>query len=128
MKVFAVVLWGLLLFVFTCTVNVDTLLHNYALAFHFTPHPDFADLFRLQDIQLTSTHYLFQKIGHFIGFGILAALLVNATGSRRKAFVLAVFFAVLTEILQLYFARDGRIFDMGIDTLGIALALFIYDK
>lgn len=128
LKVLSVIVWGLLLFVFTCTANLDELFHHYVLRFHWVSHPDFTDLFILTDAKFTSAHYLFQKTGHFLGFAVLAALLMNALGSRKKAFILTFLFAVLTEILQLYFVRDGRLLDMVIDSVGIALALYIYDK
>jgi VanZ family protein len=32
-------------------------------------------------------------------------------------------FAALTEFLQLYFSRGGRLFDIGIDLIGILAAL-----
>lgn len=128
LKILSVVVWCLLLFVFTCTANLDDLFHNYVLQFNWVPHPDFTDLFSLKDAKFTSPHYLFQKTGHFLGFAVLAVLLMNIIGKRKKAFVLTLLFAVLTEILQLYFARDGRLLDMAIDSLGIALALYIYDK
>lgn len=128
LKIIAVIVWALVLFVLTCTWNLGLLLHQGMLLFDWVPHPDFADLAIVEDTEFINPHYLFQKVGHFVGFGFLAILLMSITRNRKKAFFLAFLYAVLTEILQLYFARDGRFLDMGIDSLGILLALYIYDK
>jgi VanZ family protein len=36
---------------------------------------------------------------------------------------LAISYALLTEVLQLFFTRDGRLFDVGFDAMGICMAL-----
>jgi VanZ family protein len=75
----------------------------------------------VKDIDFHNKLYMIQKIGHFSGFLVLT-LIFTDLGRQKKGILGAIGFAVLTEILQLYFNRDGRIFDMFIDSLGILSA------
>lgn len=127
-KILIVIGWMCLLFVFTCTANLHDLLSHAEMRFHWAGQPDFTDLFSLTYGQVINANFLFQKTGHFFGFGVLALLLMGITKRRKNTLVLALAYAVLTEILQLYFARDGHLLDMGIDAFGIVLALYIYEK
>ncbi|TCP27802.1 VanZ like protein [Scopulibacillus darangshiensis] len=122
MKVLITVAWAVALFILTCNANLSHLLHNHVLQFRWTSQPNFADLLNIDKSNFVNPHYLVQKAGHFLGFSVLALLLLDVTQSYKKALGIAVFFAVFTEIMQLYFTRDGRVLDMGIDTLGIVMA------
>ncbi|MFC7395554.1 VanZ family protein [Scopulibacillus cellulosilyticus] len=125
MRLLVVIAWALVLFILTCTENLDKLLLDHIVQFHFVTHPNFAELLIVNGDDFTNAHYLIQKIGHFTGFSILALLLFELLGNRTKVFVISALYAVLTELLQLYFSRDGRLLDMGIDTLGIAMFLIV---
>ncbi|MFC4810919.1 VanZ family protein [Paenibacillus sp. GCM10023250] len=117
-------LWGLFLFVCTCTYSFKRMIKHGTVGFHLNKHPDWHQLFQLPLDDIHSFQmkwYLFQKLGHFTGFGILAAILTGF-GRSRFGLVLAFGYAVLTEVLQLYFSRDGRLFDVLIDGAGIVLA------
>lgn len=46
-------------------------------------------------------------------------------GNYRMCIAFSVTFAVLTEVIQLYFGRDGRLYDIVIDSLGILLGLVL---
>lgn len=123
LKFLIVIGWAMFLFVCTCTADVKDLLYNQVVFFHWVGHPHFTDLLIVHDVDLTSAFYLIQKIGHFTGFAILALLLFDLTKSRKKAFCLALCYATFTEVIQLYFGRDGRLLDIGIDSLGMILVL-----
>lgn len=112
-------LWAVMILVGSCTSDPQLFIYNQYVNFDFHSAVNFRDLFIIIDFQLTSTFFLFQKIGHFAGFALLFFLLFNWTKSYRFTFVLCVMFALLTEVLQLYFNRNGRLYDVGVDTIGL---------
>ncbi|MFD1674200.1 VanZ family protein [Alicyclobacillus fodiniaquatilis] len=120
-RVFFVVAWAFVLFYFTCSLDPFTL---HISGFHFQPHPHFKSLLKL-DLHPLHPFWLIQKIGHFSGFLIMDALLVKLFRRRNAAAIVTVLFAITTEIFQLYFMRDGRLYDMVIDSLGVALSYFL---
>ncbi|WP_187434192.1 VanZ family protein [Paenibacillus methanolicus] len=113
----AIMLWCGVLFVGTCTVSVSLLISDYYVHFDFTSHGRLADLFLL-DIMPESDLYVIQKIGHITGFFILSLLLTKG-GKQPSGLIWAVLYALLTEILQPFFNRDGRLIDVLIDSVGI---------
>ncbi|WP_159438419.1 VanZ family protein [Edaphobacillus lindanitolerans] len=116
-------LWTALIVISTCTSDPHAFLYERTVNFHFESAPNVHDLLIMDDIKLNSTFYLIQKIGHFLSFGILYGLLLAWIKRPGKAFVLSGLFALFTEVLQLFFRRNGRLFDVGIDLLGIFLAI-----
>ncbi|MGM0880098.1 MAG: VanZ family protein [Bacillota bacterium] len=76
------------------------------------------------DFRMTIS-YISQKIGHFSGFAIFAVLLISQNKRMGKSIILAVVYAILTEFLQLYFGRHGRLYDIAIDTAGIICGVII---
>ncbi|WP_156484828.1 VanZ family protein [Bhargavaea cecembensis] len=108
-----------------CTSDPRAFLYEGKLSYHIEFAPNFYNLLIMSDIDLNSSFYLLQKIGHFLSFGFLYYLLVAWMKRPHKAFVLCVLFALFTEILQLFFHRSGRLFDVGIDLLGIITAYLI---
>jgi hypothetical protein len=113
--------WAILLFVFTCTDNLEALLSHQMVHFSWNPRPHLTDLLITKDAHFTDPYYLFIKFGHFCGFGFLFLLLYGWSKKRGPAALCTFIYAALTEILQLYFSRDGRLIDMGIDILGVLL-------
>ncbi|WP_269049808.1 VanZ family protein [Sporosarcina sp. G11-34] len=95
------------------------------MKFKFESAPLFSDLFIISDIHLTSEFYLIQKIGHMAAFGLLYLFLFHWIKKPRLAFFCCGLFAFTTEVLQLYFNRNGRLFDVGIDLVGIFLAYLL---
>ena len=112
-------LWVVMILVGSCTSDPQLFIFNQYVNFDFQSDVNFRDLFIISDFQLTSTFFLFQKIGHFAGFGLLFFLLFNWIKTYRFTFVFCVMFALLTEVLQLYFNRNGRLYDVGVDTIGL---------
>lgn len=118
------ILWGIVLFIFTCATNSGFWLTGEIPFFHWLPNdPNYQDLFKL-DLKLTF-RYVFQKIGHFSGFAIFTVLLFRYNRSMRKSIIISVAYAVLTELLQLCFGRDGRLYDIVIDSAGILCGMFL---
>lgn len=115
-------LWAALIIIATCNSDPRAFLFAGAVSFHIEITPNFRDLLILSDINFESNFYLLQKIGHFLSFGVLYGLLVTWIKRPGQAFVLCGLFALFTEILQLFFRRNGRFFDVGIDLLGVLLA------
>lgn len=130
MRITMTVIWAICLFIFTCSVNFHLLIKYHIINFQFNPTPDWSELLKL-DFQWSSNVWVQRKIGHFIGFFALA-LLMSSFGKYKLAFFLSIFYAALTEILQLFFFRGGRIYDIANDSAGILFAyllcLFLFHK
>lgn len=123
MRMFWVMAWAVVLFVFTCAANSSFWATGDLPIFHWTHSPDYHELLRM-DLKATYG-FIFRKIGHFSCFGFLAVLIYYRNKSVSKSIMYAIAYAVLTEFLQLYFARDGRIYDMFIDSAGIVVAAIL---
>jgi hypothetical protein len=121
MKRFLLLCWIVVLGVFLFDKNLDDLIFHHSIQFHWVNHPRFSDLFMIKDVKLTDPWWVFIKCGHFLGFSILELLLYSISKKRKFALIITILSAILSEILQLYFARDGRFLDMGIDSLGAFL-------
>lgn len=118
-KLVLVIIWGLFLSMNIFAENLESLLSFTSLDFRWNSHPNYGSFFNLFDITQIHSYWFLVKAGHFIGFGIMNLLLYNLLGSHKKAIVLTIGFAIGSEILQLYFGRDGRLYDVVIDSLGV---------
>lgn len=112
-------LWSLFLLVSTWTSSLEQFLDFQAIDFRWNWHPDFAVFFYFGDFTLVHEDYVAVKLGHFMGFAVLDLLLFTLVKNHRLAIVISFVFAFLTEFLQLFLERDGRLYDLGIDTFGI---------
>lgn len=124
MRLFLAIVWAGAIFALTCASDSGFWQKNEAPRFHWTKAPDYSEL-TLFKPEIGNKQWMLRKVGHFVSFGALAVLLVLGSGSRRAGFAVAVSYAVLTELLQLHFHRDGRLFDIAIDTAGIACFLML---
>jgi VanZ family protein len=120
----AFIFWSGLLFLFTCTESMEQFVQQGAIAFSWSPQPNFYEfLYPLPtspDIDFIS-----RKIGHALSFFILSLLSFSLFLSIKKMLAISLLFAVITEVLQLFFQRGGRLFDIGFDGIGILAALLI---
>ncbi|OAB46229.1 VanZ family protein [Paenibacillus glacialis] len=123
MRIILTTFWAFVLFVFTCSVNFHMLIRYHIVDFQFNPIPDWSELLRL-DFQWRTNDWIHRKIGHFLGFFILA-LLASNFGKYKSAFFFSILYAALTEILQLFFSRGGRIYDIANDSAGILFAYLL---
>lgn len=118
------IVWCGLIFISTCSASLENFLEHGILHFNWTGYPSYSDLLNPMPTTL-SLAFLWRKLGHaFVFFFLTAALFLlkrNLTFSGLAAFS----FAVSTEILQLFFARDGRLFDVAFDSFGVVLALIL---
>ena len=121
MRGFFILLWALAIFIFTCTASFPGLIESGQVHFEWEADPNFSELFSPLPVDLTRD-FLLQKWGHALAFLFLTILLQRKFRSKAWILYLAISYAALTEILQLYFTRDGRIFDMAIDLIGILFA------
>lgn len=122
MRGFVVILWAGVIFVCTCTSSFRGLVESGVIRFRWDGDPLITDL--LLPLPKTISHdFLMQKFGHLAAFFLLTVLLLKSIHSNPLTLILAISFAVLTEVLQLFFTRDGRIFDIGFDAMGILLGL-----
>ncbi len=122
MRVFLILICAGTIFIFTCTSHFTSLFESGTIHFQWDPHPRLKELLLPLPAELTRD-FLIQKIGHFSAFFILTLLLQTRFQSKVLILIIAISYAALTEFLQLYFTRDGRIFDIGFDAFGILLAV-----
>ncbi|PLT31803.1 VanZ family protein [Peribacillus deserti] len=127
-KLLLVIIWGLFLGLHTWTDNLDALLSNQSVSFTWVPKPHFIEFFYLTDIALIHQYFIMVKLGHFLGFAIMDLLVYNLTRSHRNAVAVSVALAFFTEILQLFFGRDGRLYDVIIDCLGVWMVYALLTK
>lgn len=117
--------WIVTILVAGCTADAQAFLYEQAISFHLDLSPNLKDLLITHDIHLHKEFYIIQKVGHISAFGLLYFLLLATIKRLGHAFILCSLFAFSTEILQLFFHRNGRLFDVGVDLIGILIAFFI---
>lgn len=90
--------------------------------FEITKDTNLLDLF-LPLPEKLSSGFILKKIGHIFVFFIFTISIASVLHSRFLVFFLTLLYAMTTEILQLFFMRDGRIFDIAFDSIGILFGL-----
>ncbi|TWD98883.1 VanZ like protein [Neobacillus bataviensis] len=124
-KPLLIVLWGLFLLLNTWTESIEKLMYLHTFGFRWVPHPDFLSFFIFNDITLVHSEFIKVKSGHFIGFAILDFLIFTLIKNHKYSIGIALVFAFITEFFQLFFGRDGRFYDLIIDSLGIFSVYFL---
>ncbi|MEH7492202.1 VanZ family protein [Neobacillus niacini] len=124
MRSWFIFIWCTAILIFTCTSSFYDLIQLGVVRFRWDGQPTFSDFLSPLPYDL-SKGFLLQKLGHIIAFQVLTILLLMKLRSQMMILAMAASFAALTEILQLYFSRGGRAFDIGFDLLGILLTLAI---
>lgn len=119
-----VFIWAILIFIFTCTARLEDIYENLTIMFHFQPKPNLQELFFALP-QGVGTDFIWRKIGHGLCFFIFTILLARIIKNKASVFIISFLYACSTEIFQLFFNRDGRLFDVGFDTLGILIAIVL---
>jgi hypothetical protein len=120
-----VVLWGLFLSIHTWTANLGALLRLQSISFKWVSSPNFLEFFYFYDLSSIHSYWMLVKFGHFTGFGIMNLFLYNWTKNYKLALIVSIFYAFFTEFLQLFFGRDGRLYDLIIDSLGIITVYYL---
>lgn len=121
-------LYMLIILVAICNADPYAFLYEQTVSFNINLSPFFLDLFLVEDISLTSSFYLIQKVGHLSVFGLLYIFLLRGFNNVKTALLVSITFAFATEIAQLYFNRTGRLVDVAIDLIGIFLAYYLSKK
>ncbi|GMA63453.1 VanZ family protein [Alicyclobacillus fastidiosus] len=119
-----VIVWACVLAYFTCSVDP---FHFHISYFHFTGRPHWRDLL-LIDFHFLQPLYLISKIGHFCGFMIFDLLLFNLIRRSTPSACIAIALGIASELFQLGFGRDGRLYDMVIDALGVGVSVWLQKK
>lgn len=119
MKVILTLLFGILIFLLTCTENVHELVYYQHLHFQFNPHPDFNTFLNFTDYPFGSPAYFTQKIGHGMFFFLFSLLISRVANKFLIVTTISIGYAFITEIAQLYFSRTGCLLDVFYDSLGI---------
>lgn len=127
MKLISVVLWSAGILAVMCTSDAKAFLYDQMLSYTLNLTPDFSELLIISSVELTDGFYLLQKAGHMLSFGILYLLILNWLNNRKSAFFVCVLFALSSEVIQLFFQRNGRLFDVGVDLIGIYLAYILFN-
>ena len=110
-KFIAVIIWSIFILIATNNFNFHALIFNQDIGININLNPDFFDLFITTDFVLTKS-FLVQKAGHALAFGILFLLLGRCIANKWIVVILCGCFAMFTEVLQLFFERNGRFFDV----------------
>jgi hypothetical protein len=124
-KFILVMFWAIILGVNTWTTNLGALLRLQFVSFKWVSSPYLLSFFNFNDITKFHSYVFLVKLGHFLGFAVLDLLIFNWKKSHKWSLVISFSFALLTEILQLFFGRDGRLYDLIIDCLGAISVYFI---
>ncbi|MCY9375291.1 VanZ family protein [Bacillus sp. T17B1] len=118
--------WILFILLSVCTESFSGMIVSRTVAFHFQPYPDLSPFLDIDFTELTVPVALIQKIGHVFCFFVLTYLLLKQWGSIKSSAAGSFAFAFFTEVLQLFFSRNGCIRDVLIDTVGIVLFCGLY--
>lgn len=89
------------------------------------------EIFHINENQAAFVNVIFRKLVHLSAFGLLAVLFFNSFEKQRffLAWVCTTIYAASDEIHQAFLPdRTGAILDVGIDSLGALIALFILNK
>jgi VanZ family protein len=122
MRSMFILVWCGVILVFTCTSSLHDLIHFRAVRFQWDVNPPYLEFF-LPFPSDVNKGILLQKSGHILAFHFLTILLLMKYKSKFFILLVASSFAALTEFLQLYFHRGGRVFDVGFDLIGILITL-----
>ncbi|WP_141432848.1 VanZ family protein [Bacillus sp. 03113] len=126
-KLLVAFIWAIILAFYTSVNNLEDLLALQSVTFKWNTSPDYASFFHFLDITKIHRYFVFVKVGHFIGFAILDLLLFNWLQNHKKSIFISITFAFLTEFFQFYLGRDGRLYDLIIDSLGV-ITVFLLIK
>jgi hypothetical protein len=125
-KILLTSLWGFFLLLNTWSASFEQLIAFQSFEFKWVSAPHVMSFFYFNDFTLVHEDFVLVKLGHFIGFAVMDILLFNLIKSHKYSIAISITFAFLTEFLQLFFGRDGRFYDLAIDSLGVLSVFLIY--
>lgn len=121
--------WIISIFIMTCVKNPSGLVNSNKSFFEWISNPNLLEFFK--PLPILTEGFVLQKIGHIMVFFVLVVLFTGAYQSVSQAFIFSMLLAIVTEVLQLYFSRGGRLFDVGFDAIGVVTGLicsFLFTK
>lgn len=122
LKIAFMLAWAGLIFICTCTSSLEMLAEEKQIIFNGSGKPDLSEM--LGSIPNgVDADFIFQKVGHGLVFFVFTIIVFLVTRSLIAAGFISIFYALATEILQLFFQRDGRLFDVFFDSMGIIIAI-----
>jgi VanZ family protein len=95
-----------------------------SIQFDWTMEPPVEEMLELLPVE-RSIAFLLRKAGHALVFFIFTFALYMVYPSLSLNVLYSLVYAVMTEFLQLFFMRDGRVFDVVFDSLGILAAALL---
>jgi VanZ family protein len=116
--------WAGLIFLFTCTESLEQVMYQRVISFKWSLPTNMIEFLYPLPTRL-EVPFLTRKMGHALSFFIFSILLYSTFLSKKKMVAISLFYAVATEVLQLFFQRGGRLFDIGFDGIGILVGLLI---
>jgi VanZ family protein len=122
MRSLYILLWCGVILLFTCSASFHDLIYFGVLRFQWDVNPPYLEFFLPFPSDVSRALWI-QKLGHILAFQFLTILLLMKFKSKFSILILAFSFAFLTEFLQLYFNRGGRVYDIGFDLIGILITL-----
>ncbi|TFB14209.1 VanZ family protein [Filobacillus milosensis] len=117
MRILALILLGSLMFVMLFTASLSDLLKYNVLDFQFVLQPEF-EFFKAYWLR---EDLIVRKIGHFCIFALLFLHIFYLSNHVQRAVMLSLLVALLSEVLQPYFSRDGRMMDVLINSAGVLM-------
>jgi len=123
-RVMLLVGWMLVILIGTCSASMEDIMMAQRIEFHFTMNPGLLEMFDPLPSEV-SAYFIFRKVGHALVFFILTFLLFSVQPSAWLSGIVALVYAYFTEVLQLFFMRDGRLFDIAFDSVGIVAAMLV---
>jgi hypothetical protein len=103
--------------------SLETAEETKSIQFNLTPDPPIEELMEPLPADLSSA-FLLRKAGHALVFFIFTLALYLVFPFPLLNVLSSMVYAVITEF-QLLFMRDGRLFDIGFDSLGIFAAVLL---
>ncbi|MHC0037894.1 VanZ family protein [Pseudoneobacillus sp. C159] len=124
LRTISLISWAGLIFLFTCTESMEHLIHQGKISFAWNAEPNFAEfLYPLPNA--LDTQFILRKLGHAVSFFIFTLLLYLNHLPLKFIISLNLYLSILTETLQLFLHRGGRLFDIGFDLLGSVAGLLV---
>jgi VanZ family protein len=114
-------IWMGAIFLMTTVTVPNGKVTHYTNFFKWQAEPVMSEF--LAPVPPLSEEFVLRKVGHILVFFLLSLLFVLAYQSIWNAFFICFLFGFLTEFVQLFFSRGGRLFDVWIDGVGVMVGL-----
>ena len=121
-RIILCIAWAILLFLFLCVWDVACM-QGPRFDTRIAADPSWSGFFDLY--HSFSPNMQLRKLGHVFGFAVLQFLLYAHFRRYSVSIGLAFAYALVTELAQPIFGRNGLLIDVGVNLVGILLAALI---